>query len=292
MTEELIAGVTASAISKSIIAPIERVKILLQVQDAKKDIATGTRYKGIIDCFVRIPNEQRYRAFWRGNTANVVGCLAVHALNFAFNDKYRSKFVVGVDKDTQFMRYLVGNLASGGFAGVTSLCLVYPLDFARTRLAADVGTKGTGREFYGLLDCLRKVSKPDGAIGLYRGFGTSVQFVFIHRAAYFGIYNTSKDFFLDTTMKNNFVTKWILAQCVTTLAGLISYPFDTVRRRMMMQSGLKDVMYVNTRDCWKKTFMTEGPRGFYKGALANIIRGTGCAILLLVNDEIQPALLF
>ena len=60
-----------------------------------------------------------------------------------------------------------GNLASGGAAGATSLCVVYPLDFARTRLAVDVG-KGANREFTGLGNSLIKIFKSDGIVGLYR----------------------------------------------------------------------------------------------------------------------------
>jgi len=57
----------------------------------------------------------------------------------------------------------MGNMASGGAAGATSLMFVYPLDFARTRLAADVGKGGEGtREFSGLTDCLMKMVKSDG----------------------------------------------------------------------------------------------------------------------------------
>jgi solute carrier family 25 (mitochondrial adenine nucleotide translocator), member 4/5/6/31 len=44
-----------------------------------------------------------------------------------------------VDKNKQFYKFFLMNLASGGAAGATSLTFVYPLDFARTRLAADVG---------------------------------------------------------------------------------------------------------------------------------------------------------
>jgi solute carrier family 25 (adenine nucleotide translocator) protein 4/5/6/31 len=80
----------------------------------------------------------------------------------------------GVDKNKQFWRYFAGNLASGGAAGATSLCFVYPLDFARTRLAADIG-KGSERQYKGLGDCLTKVFKSDGLVGLYRGFNVSVQ---------------------------------------------------------------------------------------------------------------------
>jgi len=48
-------------------------------------------------------------------------------------------------------------MASGGAAGATSLCVVYPLDFARTRLAADVGS-GKDREFNGMVDCMKKIA--------------------------------------------------------------------------------------------------------------------------------------
>ena len=97
----------------------------------------------------------------------------------------------GVDKRKQFWRYFAGNLASGGAAGATSLCFVYPLDFARTRLAADIGKAG-GREFTGLGNCLTKVFKSDGLMGLYRGFGVSVQGIIIYRAAYFRLLRHSQ----------------------------------------------------------------------------------------------------
>lgn len=88
---------------------------------------------GIIDCFVRIPKEQGFVSLWRGNMANVIRYFPTQALNFAFKDVYKRTFLDGVDKNKQFWRYFAGNLASGGAAGATSLCFVYPLDFARTR---------------------------------------------------------------------------------------------------------------------------------------------------------------
>ena len=164
----------------------------LQVQHASKQIAADKQYKGIVDCIVRIPKEQGVLSFWRGNLANVIRYFPTQALNFAFKDKYKQIFLGGVDKHTQFWRYFAGNLASGGAAGATSLCFVYPLDFARTRLAADVGKSGTEREFKGLGDCLVKITKSDGIRGLYQGFNVSVQGIIIYRAAYFGVYDTAK----------------------------------------------------------------------------------------------------
>jgi len=286
--KDFIAGGVSAAVSKTAVAPIERVKLLLQVQHASKQIEESKRYKGIIDAFVRIPKEQGLIAYWRGNLANVIRYFPTQALNFAFKDKYKQIFLGGVDKKTQFWRHFAGNLASGGAAGATSLCFVYPLDFARTRLGADVGKTGAERQFKGLGDCLVKVFKSDGLIGLYRGFNVSVQGIIIYRAAYFGFFDTAKGMLPDPKNTPIYIS-WMIAQTVTTVSGIISYPFDTVRRRMMMQSGLakNELMYKNTIHCWGKIARTEGSSAFFKGALSNVFRGTGGALVLVFYDELK-----
>ncbi|XP_067129736.1 ADP/ATP translocase 3 [Centruroides vittatus] len=290
--KDFLAGGVAAAISKTAVAPIERVKLLLQVQHASKQISVDKQYKGMVDCFIRIPREQGFLSFWRGNLANVIRYFPTQALNFAFKDKYKQVFLGGVDKRTQFWRYFLGNLASGGAAGATSLCFVYPLDFARTRLAADIGKAGAEREFSGLGNCLVKIFKHDGISGLYRGFNVSVQGIIIYRAAYFGFFDTAKGMLPDPK-KTPIVISWMIAQTVTTVAGIISYPFDTVRRRMMMQSGRakSDRMYKNTIDCWRKIFKSEGGSAFFKGAFSNVLRGTGGAFVLVLYDEIKNFIL-
>jgi solute carrier family 25 (adenine nucleotide translocator) protein 4/5/6/31 len=72
------------AVSKTAVAPIERVKLLLQVQDASATIAADKKFKGIIDVLVRVPKEQGFAALWRGNLANVIRYFPTQALNFAF----------------------------------------------------------------------------------------------------------------------------------------------------------------------------------------------------------------
>jgi len=285
--QDFVAGGISAAVSKTAVAPIERVKLLLQVQAVSRQLTEAQKYKGIVDCFTRIPKEQGFMSFWRGNLANVIRYFPTQALNFAFKDKYKDMFLKGVDKKTEFWKFFAGNLASGGAAGATSLCFVYPLDFARTRLAADVG-KGAEREFTGLGNCLVKIFKADGLKGLYQGFGVSVQGIIIYRAAFFGLYDTAKGM----TGKTNIFVSWAIAQCVTTVSGIISYPFDTVRRRLMMQSGRKggDIMYKGTIDCWKKIASQEGTGAFFKGAFSNVLRGTGGALVLVMYDEIKVAL--
>jgi solute carrier family 25 (adenine nucleotide translocator) protein 4/5/6/31 len=283
---DLLTGGTAAAVSKTAVAPIERVKLLLQVQDAQKTIAVDKRYKGIIDVLVRVPKEQGFLALWRGNLANVIRYFPTQALNFAFKDTYKRLFIGGVDKKKEFWKFFIGNLASGGAAGATSLCFVYPLDFARTRLAADIGKKAD-REFKGLADCLIKIAKHDGPIGLYRGFFVSVQGIIIYRAAYFGCFDTIKALVTKDPKNLNFFLTWAIAQVVTVCSGILSYPWDTIRRRMMMQSGRKDILYKNTWDCTVKIVRNEGPRALFKGALSNVFRGTGGALVLAIYDEIK-----
>lgn len=287
--KDFIAGGVSAAVSKTAVAPIERVKLLLQVQHASKQISVDKQYKGIVDAFVRIPQEQGITAYWRGNLANVIRYFPTQALNFAFKDVYKQIFMSGVDKKTQFWRWFLANLASGGAAGATSLCFVYPLDFARTRLGADVGKGAAEREYTGLANCLAKTFKTDGIVGLYRGFNVSVQGIIIYRAAYFGFYDTARGMLPDPK-KTPLVVNWMIAQVVTTVSGIVSYPFDTVRRRMMMQAGKKDIIYKNTADCWVKIYKKEGFNGFFKGALTNAIRGSGGAIVLILYDEIQKVI--
>lgn len=289
--KDFAAGGIAAAISKTAVAPIERVKLLLQVQHISKQISEAQRYKGMIDCFVRIPKEQGFLSYWRGNLANVIRYFPTQALNFAFKDKYKQVFLGGVDKKTQFWRYFLGNLGSGGAAGATSLCFVYPLDFARTRLAADVGKGATEREFSGLGNCIVKIFKSDGLLGLYRGFGVSVQGIIIYRACFFGFFDTAKGMLPDP--KNTpLVISWAIAQTVTTISGIVSYPFDTVRRRLMMQSGRAagEIAYKGTIDCWSKIAKQEGGAAFFKGAFSNVLRGTGGAFVLVLYDEIKAFL--
>ena len=287
MADFLIGGVSA-AVSKTIVAPIERVKLLLQVQDASSTIKAEDRFNGIGDCFKRVINEQGFASLWRGNLANVVRYFPTQALNFAFKDFYKTIFNPYNPK-TDPGKFFIGNCMSGGAAGATSLTVVYPLDFARTRLAADVGSGGE-REFNGLVDCLKKIFMKDGPLGLYRGFGISVIGIVAYRASYFGMFDTGKAMFFPDAKNANVFAMWAYAQFVTVSAGILSYPLDTVRRRLMMDSGRAEKMYNGTLDCFAKIARDEGPRAFFKGSLSNVIRGTGGALVLVFYSKIEAYL--
>lgn len=289
--QDFLMGGISAAISKTAAAPIERVKLILQTQDSNvKIIASGKKYTGIVNCFTRVVTEEGPKELWRGNMANVIRYFPTQALNFSFKDFYRRTFCPYNSK-TEPWKFFFGNLASGGAAGASSLLVVYPLDFARTRLGADVGKGAAERQFNGLLDCLMKIVKSDGVSGLYRGMVVSILGIIPYRASYFGLFDSGKK--LIPVVNQNLLFKFIFAQFVTSTSGLISYPFDTVRRRMMMQSGKKaaEIQYTGTMDCFAKIFKNEGPKAFYKGALSNIFRGVGASLVLVLYDEMKEFLL-
>jgi len=195
--------------------------------------------------------------------------------------------------DTEFWSFFATNMASGGLAGAGSLCIVYPLDYARTRLASDVGTGK--RDFNGLGDCLVKTAKgPKGVLGLYNGFGVSVVGIIPYRGTYFGIFDTLKTknpYQKDLGVKG-FASKFAVAQAAAICAGFASYPFDTVRRRLQMQSEKpKDQWaYKNTLDCFTKIMKNEGTGAMFKGAGANVLRTVGAALVLVLYDTAQQTL--
>jgi len=228
-----LAGGVSGAVAKTATAPIERVKLLIQTQDANPKIISGEvkRYTGIVDCFSRVASEQGVK-------------------------------------------------------------IVYPLDYARTRLASDVGSGKA--QFNGLLDCLTKTVKSGGLPALYNGIGVSIIGIIPYRGAYFGLFDTLSGY--NPWQKDNnplfrASSKFACAQVSAIAAGYASYPFDTVRRRLQMQSEKpkEEWVYAGTMDCFKKIIKNEGTAALFKGAGANALRTVGAALVLVLYSEITGA---
>jgi solute carrier family 25 (adenine nucleotide translocator) protein 4/5/6/31 len=286
--EDFMIGGVAAGVSKTVAAPIERVKLLIQNQDELlKTGRLSTPYKGTVDCFRRVIAEEGFVSLWRGNWANVLRYFPTQALNFAFRDFFKS-FLAFDKKRDGYPMWFAGNMISGGAAGAVSLTFVYSLDYARTRLGADSKSskKGGTRQFNGLLDVYSKTFKSDGIAGLYRGFVVSVVGIVIYRGCYFGFYDSLKPVVLQGPLAGSFLASFLLGWSVTIAAGLASYPLDTIRRRMMMTSG-EAVKYKSSIDCGMQIIRKEGVASLFKGASANILRGIAGAGVLSGFDKIQ-----
>jgi solute carrier family 25 (adenine nucleotide translocator) protein 4/5/6/31 len=283
----MLSGV-AAVTSKTIAAPIERIKMVVQNQDEMIKRGTLDRpFTGIMDCANWIMKNEGVGAFWRSNGTNCLRYFPTQALNFAFKDEIKGFFGKSPASDPQWKK-LGRNVVSGGCAGGASLLFVYSLDYARTKLANDLKSskKGAGeRQYSGLIDVYRQTLKSDGIVGLYRGFNISFVGIFVYRGFYFGLYDTIMPLLGEDS---NPMVKFTVGYIVTVVSGLLSYPIDTIRRRMMMTSGGdKSMMYKGSFDCVMQIMKNEGFMSFMKGAGANILRGVAGAGVLAGFDELK-----
>jgi len=283
-------GGFSGAVAKTLTAPIERIKLVVQTQDANPKIRSGEvpRYKGIADCGMRIYKEQGMRRFWDGNFTNCLRYFPTQAFNLAFKDTFKKMFPK-YNPNTEFLSFFGANLVSGGLAAAGSLTIVYPLDYARTRLASDVGTGK--KSFAGLGDCIVKTMKgPGGPLALYAGFGVSVVGIVGYRGLQLGCFDTITGLNPYKSDKGvlGALSTFGAAQTAITIGAGATYPFDTVRRRLQMQSEkpVEEHLYKGTMDCFKKIAAEEGMvAGLYKGFLANVVRSVGGALVLVFYDR-------
>ena len=279
-----VAGGIYGACAKTVTAPLEAIKLKLQYTEDDDE--------GPLDCARRIFEREGWQGFYRGNLANVLRYFPTQAFNFAFKDTIKGFFPKYSPK-TDFGKSFAVNVASGGLAGAGSLTIVYPLDYARTRLASDVGSGKA--QFNGLIDCLSKTaSGPAGPLGLYNGFGVSVVGIVPFRGTYFGVNDTLVS--INPYQKDKglvgIASKFACAQTAALCAAYASYPFDTVRRRLQMQSEKpqEEWVYKGTMDCFGKIAAEEGVGALFKGAGANALRTVGSALVLVMYGELKGIL--
>jgi len=286
--EDFMLSGTAAVVSKTIAAPIERIKMVKQNEDEM--IKKGTlerRFTGIGDCASWIMKNEGFLAFWKSNFTNCIRYFPTHALNFSFKGQVQQIGTLKINKADSYAVKLAKNITSGGLAGGGSLLFVYSLDYARTRLSNDLKSskKGGAREFNGLVDVYRKTWAAEGIRGLYAGFNISFVGIFVYRGLYFGLYDTIMP--LVPPENTNLATRFVVGYCVTVAAGLASYPIDTIRRRMMMVAGADAAMkYKSSMDCAAYIMKKEGVKSFFKGAGANILRGIAGAGVLAGFDTL------
>jgi solute carrier family 25 (adenine nucleotide translocator) protein 4/5/6/31 len=288
----LAAGGISGAVSKTITAPLEKVKLAIQNQDSNPRVLSGEmkRYTGMGNCFARHVSELGPTSLWRGNVANCIRYVPTAAFNLAFKDNIKKMFPK-YNKDTQFGMFAMAQVASGACAGGLTNTLVYPLIYVRTVLGADVGAV---QKYSGMGDCLKKTVSENGFFSLYNGIGPSTIGIVVYRGAQFGLQDILKSFnpYQKDFTAIGLASKFAVAQLAVSVSGVVSYPFDTMQRRLQIEASkpVEQQIYKSMPDCFAKILKTEGPGGFFKGALANVLRGTGAAIVLVMYDEIINAI--
>jgi len=286
-------GGVSGAVTKTAMNPIERVKMIMQTQDSDPRVMSGEmkRYTGVGDCFKRVYAEQGLVSFWNGNFANVLRYAPQQGSALAFNDALKSTFPK-VDSKKNLLQSLFNNLMSGGLAGAAAMVLAYPLDFARTRLATQVADSVTGiKPFAGTWDCIKKTVASNGISGLYRGTEVGVAGAFVYRAGQLGLFGTIMDLnpLKDDKGMVGAVAAFLCATVARSAILPFNYPFDTVRRRLMLESDkpVADRLYSGAFHCARQIMANEGMSGMYKGLGPEFFRGMGGSVVIVAYDRIK-----
>lgn len=304
---DIIAGGFSGIFAKTVIAPIERIKLLLQTQRVNSRIEQTKRYSSTRACIQEIVQKEGFLSLWRGNMANVIRYFPNQAFNFAMKDKFRRFF--GISKEEQQRKdwtvVFWKNILAGSAAGSTTALLTYPLDMVRTRMAADVAVPSAVavndvrhlRQFNGVYDCIQQSYADGGLVRVYRGFPVSLFGAALFRGLFFGGYDNLKHMF--NLEEESFFVRYLVAQSLTTVVGTLCYPIDTIKRRMMIQTNfdLVDPLsassvdhrmgYMNGRECFRYVLRNEGVKGLYSGLVINLVRGVSGALLLVCYDEVK-----
>lgn len=291
LTSDILIGGSIGAIAKTVMAPVERVKLLLQTMESNPDVISGKvqPYKGIGDCFSRVHAEQGLASFWRGNLVNCLRYAPQQGSALAFNDFINDNLFPKYDGKVDFWKSFGVKLASGGIAGAIANTICYPFDFARTRLASDV-KKGKG-QFNGIMDCIVTTVRQQGITGLYTGWSVTVAGAFVYRAGQLGCFKQIQDMNPYKNDKGTIgaVSAFVSVTMARTVVMPFNYPFDTVRRRMMLQSEkpLADRLYKGSVHCFTSILKKEGLKGMYKGMVPELFRGVGGSLVIVAYDRIK-----
>jgi len=250
-------GGLAGAIAKTAIAPLERLRLLAQ---------TGQASSGVVHTMRKVIHNEGVAALWRGNTVNVIRMVPNKCVLLACSDLYQDAF-----RSPQISSFTRGGLA-GALAGMTACCCTYPLDLVRTRMAGFLLAPGGATRYETMLGTMLIIGREEGVGALFRGVTPTLIGAFPYEGIKFGCYASLKRHCGDE--RPTAAWKAAFGALSATVAHLITYPNDTLRRRLQLQGAPgSPILYRGYVDCFSKVVRLEGWAALYRGLTLTIVRG-------------------
>ncbi|KIW11506.1 hypothetical protein PV08_10807 [Exophiala spinifera] len=270
-TAAFCAGGVAGAVSRTVVSPLERLKILYQVQSAGRN-----EYKMPISKALRkMYTDEGWRGFMRGNGTNCVRIVPYSAVQFGAYNAYKRFFESTPGADLDPIRRLI----CGGLAGITSVTFTYPLDIVRTRLSIQSASFAALGKHEGKLPgmwqtMINMYKNEGGVLGLYRGIIPTVAGVAPYVGLNFMVYESVRGWFTEPGEKNPVWYRKLAAGAISgAVAQTCTYPFDVLRRRFQINSmsGM-GYQYKGIWDAVRTIVAQEGVVGLYKGIVPNLLK--------------------
>jgi len=254
--KQLTCGGLAGACARTTVAPIDRVKIIMQTGFLLRN---GAESGGIISTAKEILQKEGVKQFWRGNGVNCVRVFPYAATQFVSYERYKDMVQQKIG-DGKFG--IKERLLSGALAGATAATLTHPLDVMRVRLATQTELKGWG-------DCVKSILNEAGFKGFYKGYAPTVMSLGPFIAVNFSTFDYLKtNYGPDEDCRFPALRILALGGVAGLCAQTMCYPLDTIRRRMQ----IKGTHYTGIANAWATILSKEGVRGFYKGIGPNALK--------------------
>ncbi|EFJ06594.1 hypothetical protein SELMODRAFT_233298 [Selaginella moellendorffii] len=302
ITKSLIAGGVAGGVSRTAVAPLERLKILLQVQNSQ-----NARYKGMFQGLRTIWNTEGVKGFFIGNGVNCARIVPNSAVKFLSYEHAANAILWAYRRETgdsEAELNPVLRLGAGACAGIIAMSATYPMDMIRGRLT--VQTKGSESSYNGMLHAARTIVRMEGWQALYKGWLPSVIGVVPYVGLNFAVYESLKDYIVKEEpfgpvpgSELAVLTKLGCGAVAGATGQTVAYPLDVIRRRMQMGgwytttiNGQKvQVHYNGMLDAFSQTVKKEGFTALYKGLVPNSVKVVPSIALAFVTYEIMKDLM-
>ncbi|XP_060773426.1 mitochondrial adenyl nucleotide antiporter SLC25A24 [Neoarius graeffei] len=258
--KQLVAGAMAGAVSRTGTAPLDRMKVFMQVHASKSNKIN------LISGFKQMVKEGGIKSLWRGNGANVLKIAPETAIKFMAYEQYKKLLSTEGEKIQTHVRFMAGSLA-----GATAQTAIYPMEVMKTRLTL----RKTG-QYSGMFDCAKKILKKEGLKAFYKGYIPNILGIIPYAGIDLAIYETLKNAWLShyaTDSANPGVL--VLLGCGTissTCGQLASYPLALIRTRMQAQASVEGSEQASMTKLTKKILEKDGFFGLYRGILPNFMK--------------------
>eukprot|EP00759_Apiculatamorpha_spiralis_P017776 PhF_6_TR23840/c0_g1_i1/m.33435/K15084/SLC25A16, GDA, LEU5; solute carrier family 25 (mitochondrial carrier protein), member 16 len=274
-----IAGATAAITARVIIAPVERVKIIYQVERKQAQ-------SSITDVVLSVYRNEGIKAYWKGIGAAVGRIGPYMGAKFMFLEKYKWLCTSFIPSNV-----MVTSFIAGSAAGATATALTYPLDLMRARMAV-LPHHTTYRTMYKQI-----VTGSAGHKGLFAGVGVTLKGIAVHDAFKFSSYDTCKAMAVDYFgVKNEkelgFASRVLAGAFAGAFAQTVTYPSDIIRRRMQTVKPGETPPYTGMIDGVVHIYKHEGIRkGLYRGWTLNMLKASpNIAIYMSMYDFLSQSL--
>ncbi|KAH6777847.1 Mitochondrial substrate carrier family protein [Perilla frutescens var. frutescens] len=249
------AGAVAGAAAKTVTAPLDRLKLLMQTHGIRAGQVAAKKSIGFVEAITLIGKEEGLKGYWKGNLPQVIRIIPYSAVQLFAYETYKKLFR---GKDGELS--VIGRLAAGACAGMTSTFVTYPLDVLRLRLAVETGHRTMSQVALTML-------REEGFASFYNGLGPSLIGIAPYIAVNFCVFDLVKKALPEKYQKRT-EASMATALVSATVATLMCYPLDTVRRQMQM----KGTPYMTILDAFPGIVACDGLVGLYRGFIPNALK--------------------